>query len=302
MKLMCSLKRPALLIALLISAATEAHEGSVLYPIYELSTAELPDLHDGTLEDWEEALPGPTLTNVDFSTMYGEPLMDLSDLAVAVYLAWHAASQRIYVGVQTLDDYYLLSPIEGYHPGEGLFSDGIRFVVDGDHSGGRLWGPVEARSSGFTEEEMQSFSRQAQSYYAPVERWDGHALGYYGFGAWVTWPPYADAGGVVDEGRGFWGIEMYVTAWDRLDYHTADESVPSVLEGDRIIGFQMSVSDMDEGQGPWATGDIYVLQARTADAFVDGLLVPCDWEDCSRAGSVSAVQADSWGRIKASFR
>jgi len=303
MKLMRWQALAALSAALLTSSAAEAHRGSAIYPIYELSTAQLPDLHDGTLEDWEEALLGPTLTYVDFFTMYGEPIIDLSDLAFAVYLAWHAASQRIYVGIQVIDDRYLLSPLEGYHPMEMLTSDGIYFVVDGDHSGGTTWGPVSAGPTG--DEEKLSFGRQAQEYHAPVERWDGHALGYYGFGAWVTWPPYADVGGVVDESCGFWGIEMYVTAWDRLDYHSPEGSVPSVLQGDRIIGFQMAVVDNDEGEGFWATGEFYTILGegywkRTADVFVDGLLVPCDWGDCS--GASTAVGPDSWGRIKASCR
>jgi len=290
---------------LLMSSAAEAHKGSVIYPIYELPTSALPDLHDGTLEDWEETLPGPTLTYVDFFTMQGVPITDLSDLAFAGYLAWNAASQRIYVGVQVMDDYYVLRPLEGYAPIEGLSADGIHFMVDGDHSGGRTWGPVEARSTGHTEEEKLNYGKQAQEYYAPVERWGGHALGYRGYGAWVTWPPYADAGGVVDESRGFWGIEMCVTAWDRLNYHTPDESVPSVLEGGKIIGFQMAIRDWDEGDAPWATGGFYMLLGQhraldMADSYVDGLLLSCDWGDCSRAPT--AVRRDSWGRIKAGCR
>lgn len=39
----------------------------------------------------------------------------------------------------------------------------------------------------------------------------------------------------------------------------------------------------------------------SADHFVDGLLIPCDVEDCSESPG-SAVRPDSWGRIKARFR
>lgn len=39
----------------------QAHVGGTVYSIYELPTSSLPDLHDGTLEDWEEVLPGPII-------------------------------------------------------------------------------------------------------------------------------------------------------------------------------------------------------------------------------------------------
>lgn len=40
------------------------------------------------------------------------------------------------------------------------------------------------------------------------------------------------------------------------------------------------------------------MHIPNADYFVDGLLVPCEVEDCS-ASRPSAVRAESWGRIKA---
>ena len=42
---------------------------------------------------------------------------------------------------------------------------------------------------------------------------------------------------------------------------------------------------------------------RYADKFVDGVLLPCEGGDCGSAPEPeSAVQTDSWGRIKASLR
>ena len=35
-----------------------AHQGPIVFQIYELPTADLPDLHDGTLEDWDDVLLG----------------------------------------------------------------------------------------------------------------------------------------------------------------------------------------------------------------------------------------------------
>ena len=38
----------------------------VIYPIWELPTRDLPDLHDGSLDDWESALPNASLNQSDF--------------------------------------------------------------------------------------------------------------------------------------------------------------------------------------------------------------------------------------------
>ena len=75
------------------TSAAYAHLGQVVYPIYELSTRDLPDLHDGSLEDWEAVLPSASLTHSDFVRDYGRPV-DPSSLAFRVFLAWHDASHR----------------------------------------------------------------------------------------------------------------------------------------------------------------------------------------------------------------
>ena len=56
---------PAILTVALAGAAS-AHVGDIVYPIYELPTSDLPDLHDGTLDDWEEVLPSASLDHNDF--------------------------------------------------------------------------------------------------------------------------------------------------------------------------------------------------------------------------------------------
>ena len=37
-----------------MTSATSAHIGGLVFPIYEVPTSDLPDLRDGTLEDWED--------------------------------------------------------------------------------------------------------------------------------------------------------------------------------------------------------------------------------------------------------
>ena len=48
---------PTLLPVLLLTATiSHAHVGDIVFPIYVLPTSDLPDLHDGSLEDWDDAL------------------------------------------------------------------------------------------------------------------------------------------------------------------------------------------------------------------------------------------------------
>ena len=53
--------RTLLSVLLLGATISHAHVDDVVYPIYELPTADLPDLHDGRLEDWESTVPGASL-------------------------------------------------------------------------------------------------------------------------------------------------------------------------------------------------------------------------------------------------
>jgi len=57
-----------LIVWLLSLSAAQAHLGTRIYPVYELPTADLPDIYDVSLEDWEDALGFPTLTNADFTS------------------------------------------------------------------------------------------------------------------------------------------------------------------------------------------------------------------------------------------
>ena len=49
----------------IITQTASAHVGGgQLFPIFELSTDELPDINDGSLDDWEEVLPSRIYSRV----------------------------------------------------------------------------------------------------------------------------------------------------------------------------------------------------------------------------------------------
>ena len=139
-----------------------------------------------------------------------------------------------------------------------------------------------------------------------IVRPDGRILTYMGAGQdWAPLPPYADAGGFQSgEKPNISGVEMFVTPWDWLDWRGVEYSRPSLLLPGRIIGFQIGLADFDTEPGEY-TGFYTIFGGRnawrTADDFVDGELIPCDVGDCGLLPDISAVERDSWGRIKASF-
>ena len=108
---------------LLAATLCSAHvPGARLYYIYEFLDPDLPDLHDGSLEDWERLFFRPTFTTLDFQSLNvgeGAPIGP-PDLAVQVYLGWNGSRNRFYAAIERLDDAY----VNTYEGGDltGIFS------------------------------------------------------------------------------------------------------------------------------------------------------------------------------------
>ena len=123
--------------------------------------------------------------------------------------------------------------------------------------------------------------------------------------------PWADLGTFqFGESPCHFGIELAVTPWDELHWEGPEASRRSRLYPGKIIGFRLRMFDVDEGsRGPvvshhhslpaYRDFDSMLASAFDASFFADGELIPCDLPGCSGA---TAVEVDSWGRIKASFR
>jgi len=289
------------LVTVALAGAASAHLGEMVYPIYELPTSDLPNLHDGTLEDWEEALPAASLNHNDFAYSSNlEKAVGVEDLAFRVFLAWHSASQQIYMGIECVDDVYLTS-------GNG-YTD---LMIDGDHSGGQYW---FFEAEGYSEEESKRlFGSQAQTYKVMPEEVGGRLLHVSSWATWASDPPWADAGGFqYGDSPNLSVVELAITAWDDLNWVGPESSRRSALEAGRIVGFNIRVTDFDVADVPDGSyilamptvsgeiGDPSSTHQGFAENFVDGELVPCFRGDCS--GATTAVQMNSWGRIKASFR
>lgn len=312
--------------AVALSSKAGAHIGTKVYPMYELATSDLPDIRDNSISDWEDVLPGASLDQNEFAPLnVAEGAgINTADLAYQVFFAWNSASQHVYMAIRRVDDKYVNTYAGGSLTDLWRY-DSIEFMMDGDHSGGAYNG-FDANI--YSAEEIKLLSNfQAQQYVAIAESPDGRQLGYQGSGQdWVTVPPWADAGGYAEgESPSTSVIEMYVTAWDELNWQGPALSKRSTLAGNKVVGFQISVPDFDtvcEGCAapvtvtnsdgtqttsvPSSYHGFHTLSGqpntwRLAENFVDGQLIPCKTGDCG-AAPITAVETDSWGRIKASFK
>ena len=89
----------------LTTICLEAQWQDRLYPFRELTDEMVAqiDLKDGSVEDWLEVLGEPTLTGLDF---VGNPY-DPSPYDCRLWLAWHDATDRLFISAEIVDDFYV---------------------------------------------------------------------------------------------------------------------------------------------------------------------------------------------------
>ena len=313
---------PVLLMFFIILAAffpannATGHDGSVIFPLYQLQPDQLPDIYDGTIQEWHDLLGEPTLTLSDFvpvDDLRGKAAFSHSveDLQVEVYLGWTAAPPRVYVAVERYDDVHIVVDREIYG---ALSSDGIHFSIDADHSAGRYaWGLPLGDCALSIEKTIERgtldciphlfFShRHAQQYLVPLPATGRSpavflpAVEIEGFTMrWVEDEPFTAVGGIVKESPNYSVLEFFVTPFDSLDIRGPAFSLPSELREGQIIGLEMSMVDFDEPNvsqnesTSTLSGSSHVW--FDADRFVDFRLL-------GPPTSSTSVERATWGDVK----
>ena len=285
-----------------LTSGANAHIGEQVYLLFELPEADLADidLRDASIADWEDVVGDAQLVTTDFfqdPTVGDGAQYDPADLDYRIWLAWNGNAGTIWMGMERIDNIYI-NEYAGGDLGSLWRQDAIEFMLDGDHTGGDYTGSADEN---WTDEEKDlNNNRTAQQYVAIGDTPDGRHVGYLGKGTeWVNALPYADGGGgSTGDGPTTTIIEFFVTPFDDLIWNSPDDSVASPLFDGKIIGFQISAQDMDEGPSDYRAFHTLSGQAATwrfAERFVDGRLV-------GAGGDGTAVEEDSWGRIKASLK
>ena len=293
-------------------SSSRAQQGERVYPFFELTDEDfaLIDIKDGSIDDWLDVVGEPTLMALDLeASLFWDPY-DPADMDYRIWLAWHDATNHIYVAVERADDAYV-NEFErtSYIPAERAmgWQDNVGFYVDGDRSGGRF---LRSNVDFDSEEEWLLFvNKQAQHYRVLPEVFDeGPNLQIIYSGShlvdWPCNPPYADGGGgLFGEDPILSVTEFYVTPFDRFVWNSSEESVVSELYPGKIIGFSIDMLDVDIKPGEFHSN--HFLRSReyddsdywySSDTFVQGILL-------GPGGEIpeSAVESVTWGRIKATF-
>ena len=278
-----------------LASGASAHIGDRIYPIFELSEADLADidLRDADITDWEDVLGDASLVTTDFfqdpHTGEGAPY-DPADLDYRIWLGWNGNLGTIWMGMERIDNIYI-----NEYAGGNLNSlwqhDSIELMLDGDHTGGDYTSSADYT---WTDEERDlNNNRTAQQYLAIGDTPDGRHVGYLGKGTeWVNALPYADGGGgSTGDGPTTTIIEFFVTPFDDLIWNSPENSVPSPLFDGKIIGFQITAPDFDTAPLEYRAYHILSGQPATwryAEHFVDGRLVRA-------GGDIGQVTTDSDG-------
>ena len=288
---------------LLTAISLEAQWQDRLFPFTELTEemrAEI-DLKDGSVDDWLEVLGEPTLTPLDFAIRpHMFPDYDPSSFDFRLWLAWHDASNHLFVAAEIVDDIYVhVDEFFERHTRFPPVEATVHFLVDGDRSGGAVDG-------------VDSIV-QAQGYWAVAQnyRTDSNLTLNYNLDGevpWVTQMPYADGGGsIVDSRPRSYVVEFYLTPFDRLTLEDPEQSLVSDLFADKTIGFSISMVDKDEdpGRGKFMPDRAHALfgpdaswenLGGTSDLWAIGILL-----GANGGTDGTAVESVTWARIKASL-
>lgn len=299
-----------LIAGLAVSAQAHVPEGQVLLAFQFPAGAE-PTL-DGDLSEWavvpSDYWIGPEL----YTAPDGSQWTDLSDMNSKVIVGYSASTDRLYIHHEYFDDFRKrdfanLPPVAGLFGDEQNLPDTFEIQVDGDHGGEDSWfDPAEVPEDG---------SRWAQNIHFRIPDLDPSAENVNNektAWAWywqsqATWTgnlPWATSGYTSDavepnapdvNGQAEW---MF-TVWDNLQWDDPDASVVHDMVENQIIGMNWQISDYDaldeNSKEDWLlNGQATIWQ--TSSVATDFLLAPV--EDVEFG---TAVEARSWGRVKAAF-
>ena len=279
---------------LLIATASWAHlPVDVTFLAVQFPDGNMPTI-DGNLVDWDII---PTVYWIDHTQLTETVIgvgtaWDATDLSLRAIAGWNATTNKFLIMEDRFDDVIWVH--SGWEP--------MEFVFDADHTGGmfNVWGDVEDQE---TKERLHG--AQAQNY--------GFNQGGSGLNAWhkAQWhylPPWGEIASTqtVDDGagEGFFRAEYMITGWDDLDWAGPENSTIHQLVENDIVGFHFTIIDDDDTEIGGYEG-YWTLSGATdsyfqGDLLSDFLLAPIDPE-INWGDQATAVQSESWGRIKSTF-
>ena len=296
-------------------SAVSAHEPpGVTYFAFEFPTSAIPVI-DGDLSEWDivpEAFWVTREADFEETVIGNDTEVRLDDFNVKHILGWSEGTNRLYMSADVFDDYFKRDKED---PSGVDWDDGNDFIVDADHSGGDLWNGDWHAEEHDDQLDLVFVTGQNYRYYTPPL--DGYYIfmlgrGFVGNDNFLTTgreilaPQYLEVGWAVDAelyGEGTRTYEYMVTPWEMMYRGEDGESRSTIvdLEVGTIIHIGYMYKDFDvpvEDERYSASYDFPPLHDtwRNAELLADFELLELDTDLFP-----SAVETDTWGRIKSDF-
>ena len=256
---------------------------------------------DGDLGDWDNVPSVFWLTHDDLietvTGTQGDP--DPSNLAERIIFGWSPKTNILYFMEDRFDDFF-------YGTIDNNF-DTVEVMLDFDHSADPIFQNVA--SEGLDAERWEGALSQNYRYQLQNE----NQMWLWGAAPWAGEEPYSGVRwtyeGELVGGPTTLHMEMWFTPFDDLPTNSTsidDERIiiHEMKEGE-IMGVGFSVQDDDDGadgsyNGYWTnSGDTEIYFKATA--MVDYVFLGWNESIWVPGENVTAVEEDSWGRIKAGF-
>ena len=293
---------------LLNPLSLEAQFQDRVYPFAELTDemrAQI-DLKDGSVEDWLEVIGEPILRPLDFDTPPSFLGYDPSSYDFRIWLAWHDATNHLFVAAEIVDDYHLSEYERTGSYWYSPYDSSVWFYIDGDQSGGKI---TQYRDGML---DLDILMKQAQLYTAFAGTYNNDSNVYLtdvsSVASWVHLPPYADGGGGITDSQPVISVvEFYVTPFDQLIWDDPEQSLTSDLSTGKAVKFGLSMWDADPGSDPLRPGRIHSVFGPAAswedkeltfesDNWAHGILLGTDG-----SADGTPVEGVSWAGIKAAL-
>jgi hypothetical protein len=292
-----------------------AHEPpGVTYYAFEFPNHAIPTI-DGDLSDWDmvpEAFWVTRENDFEETVVGNDTEVRLDDFNVSHILGWNNDANRLYVTADVYDDYFKRDKED---PSGVDWDDGFDFIVDADHSGGDLWNGDWHAEEHDDQIDLIFVSGQNYRYYTPPL--DGYYIfmlgrGFVGndnfltAGREIVAPQYLEVGWTVNAELyepGSRTYEMMVTPWENMYRGEDGESRSTIvdLEAGKVLGIAYMFKDFDvpvEGERYSASYDFPPLHDTWRNS---SLLADFELLEVDDSLFPTAVETDTWGRIKSDF-
>ena len=282
----------------LVKPALGHYPEGVTYRAFQFPDHLVPAI-DGDLTDWEVVGDSYTISTGQFHDLISPEVEagDSDDFAARLMVGWNKAENRLYIAAQVRDDIHQIDRPAG--SAAMLFQDdAMELFIDADHSGGQFANFTELSH----EEQRRRNGAGANHFVLAGPPPDEDFFVNFSAATWYALAngPYTGAAvefvGVLG-GEGVTNYEVMLVPFDRVDINAVFQSEEHLLREGEILGFNVEFNDLDVHSelfdAKWSLSGQH-NSYRFSDRFTDLSMMPIE-------GTFTAVEARSWGRIKASL-